>query len=71
MQIQDKKEMSDVSRENWSAEKLAEEGANEQPDEILRKILRGNAEKGNADERDVAGSVDSDKTPRGREESKK
>lgn len=70
MQKQNEEEMPDVSRQNWSVEKLAEEGANEQADEILRKVLRGNEAKGNADKRDVAGSVDSDETPQGREENK-
>ncbi len=71
MQKQNEEKMPDVSRQNWSAEKLAEESANEQPDEILRKVLRGNEEKGNADQRDIAGSANSDETPRGREEIKK
>lgn len=60
----------DVKREDWSAENISEESANDQSDEILRKVLRGDESKGDPDERDVAGAVESADTPHGREEIK-
>lgn len=60
----------DVKRENWSAENISEEAANEQSDDILRKVLRGDESKGDPDKRDIAGGVESADTPQGNEESK-
>ena len=51
----------DVMREDWSAEKISEEAANEQPDDTLRQMLRGDETIGNLDESDVAGGVESEK----------
>lgn len=59
-----------VKREGWEAETISEESANDQPDEIFRKVLRGDESKGDPDERDVAGAVQSEDTPHGREEIK-
>jgi len=39
-------------------------------DGILRQTLRGDESKGDADDRDVAGAVDFEDTPHGREETK-
>ncbi len=60
----------DVERDNWSVENISEEAANESSDEILRKILRGDETEGDADERDIAGGVESADTPHGSEEIK-
>lgn len=60
----------EAEREGWSAEELAEEASLQESDEITRQILRGDETKGDADERDVVGSVDSNETPHGRKEVK-
>jgi len=59
-----------VKRENWKVKEISEEGSNEMNDEVLRKTLRGD-DRGDADGRDIVGSVDSSETPQGREEAKK
>ncbi len=70
MQKQDEENIPNIERQGWNAEKIAEEAANQQPDEITRKILRGDESEGNPDERDIAGSAGSGETPQGREEQK-
>lgn len=55
---------------NWSSGKLGDEASLKDKDEIQREIRRGGENKGNADERDAAGSVRPDDTPQGREEAK-
>ncbi len=60
----------DVERDDWSAEKISEEAANESADDTVRKMLRGDETKGDADERDIAGGVESADTPQGSEEAK-
>ena len=55
---------------DWSSDKLGDEASLKDKDEIQREILRGGENKGNADDSDVAGSVSSDDTPHGREETK-
>jgi len=60
----------DVERDNWSAEKISEEAANEPADDTVRKILRGDETEGDADDRDIAGGVESADTPHGSEEAK-
>ena len=62
--------MPNVERQGWDVKKLNEEGSNQESDDTLRRTLRGNENKGNPDERDIVGSVDSDETPHGREETK-
>ena len=69
--MQSKEKVPNIKREGWDIQKLAEEATNEQPDDILRKTLRGNEKNGNGDELDIAGSVDSSETPQGREENKR
>ena len=69
--MQLKEKIPNIKREGWDIQKLAEEATNEQPDDILRKILRGNEKQGNGDELDIVGSVDSSETPQGREENKR
>ena len=68
--MQSKEKVPNIKREGWDIQKLAKEATNEQPDEILRKTLRGNENKINGDELDIVGSVDSNETPQGREENK-
>jgi hypothetical protein len=65
-------EKSNVKRDGWSADKISNEAANKEPDEVTREIARGSEQnKDNADDRDVAGSPETDETPHGREETKK
>ena len=61
----------DVEKQNWDAEQLAEESTNKPSDEIVREMKRGDETKGNADDRDVVGGVESEDTPHGREETKR
>ena len=70
MQKQDENKVPDVARENWNTEELTEESANEGSDETVRRVLRGEEEKGNPNDRDVAGASDFEDTPQGREENK-
>ncbi len=68
---QDQDKVPNVNREDWNVEELANESTNKPSDEIMREVLRGDETKGDADTRDVVGSVDSKDTPQGREETKK
>lgn len=60
----------DVKREGWSAKKLGEESSYDDTTENKRRLLRGNEETENAEEQDLAGSVDFLETPAGKEEMK-
>jgi hypothetical protein len=51
-------------------EEIGGQASNKDADEIKREILRGGETGEKADEKDNAGSVDSDETPHGREETK-
>jgi hypothetical protein len=55
---------------DWSSDQLGDEASLKDKDDIQREIRRGGENKGEADERDVAGSASSDDTPQGREEAK-
>ncbi len=68
MQKQDEEKTSNVERDGWDAETLSEESSNKDSDEILREIRRGDETKGDANERDIAGRVNSNETWQGREE---
>ena len=73
MENEEKENIPNIKKQGWKAEKIAEEATNKESDEITREMLRGDANTDkqiNADERDVVGSVDSDETPHGREETK-
>lgn len=70
MQNDDKENVPNIERQGWQSDEIAEEAANQKSDEITREILRGDETKGDPDERDIAGGVDSEDTPRGREEQK-
>ncbi len=61
----------DVEKQDWDVEQLAEESTNKPSDEIVREMKRGDETKGDADDRDVVGGVDSEDTPHGREETKR
>jgi len=62
--------MQTKEREDWDIKKLADEASQKDEDEIQRQTLRGDETEGNPDNRDNAGSVESDETPQGREEAK-
>lgn len=62
--------MQNKEREGWNIQKLGDEASQKDEDEIQRQTLRGDETKGNPDNRDNAGSVDSGETPHGREETK-
>jgi hypothetical protein len=67
----DKNEIPDVNREGLSIEQITDEATNKSSDETLRQVLRGDETKGDADDRDIVGGVNSNETPHGREEAKK
>ena len=56
--------------QGWNLEDIAGEASQKEADEIYRQGRRGNETEGDADQRDAAGSVDSNETWQGREESK-
>jgi len=51
-------------------ENITDEASHRDADGILRQTLRGDETKGDADDRDAAGSTKFEDTPHGREESK-
>ncbi len=55
----DKNEIPDVNREGLSIEQITDEATNKSSDETLRQVLRGDETKGDADDRDIIGSVSS------------
>ena len=57
-------------REGWDSKKLSDEASQKDGDEIQREMRRGDESEGSPDDRDVAGSVDSNETAHGREEAK-
>lgn len=59
-----------IQRGEWNVKEIVEEGANQHSDEVVRQVLREDDPKEQADGQDIAGSVDSDDTPQGREENK-
>lgn len=67
----DQEKVPEVKREGWNISEIAEESTNKSADEITREVMRGDESKGDADERDLVGGVDSNETPQGREEAKK
>lgn len=71
MKKDEKEKIEEVEKQDWNAEKVAEEATNKGDDEIMRQMLRGDETQGNPDDRDVAGSVDSSETAHGSEEAKK
>lgn len=71
MQNKDNEKVPNANRDDWNAEELSEQSVNEQPDETLRKVLRGDEAEGDADDRDVTGAATGNDTAHGREETKK
>lgn len=63
-------EQFEGSRAGWKADEVAREASQQDEDEIQRQINRGDETKGDPNERDIAGSADSNETPQGREEAK-
>src|SRR5215204_5713253 len=49
---------------------ITDEASHRDADGVLRQTLRGDETKGDADDRDVAGSTNFEDTPQGREETK-
>lgn len=71
MENKDGEKIPDVKRDGYSAEEISEEATNKEPDEVTREMNRGDEDnKSEADDRDVAGSANSNETPHGREETK-
>jgi hypothetical protein len=77
MQPPYQKEREGVSRteaagdqEGWDVQKLGDEASQKNVDEIQRETLRGDETKGDADDRDIAGNVNTNETWQGREEAK-
>lgn len=68
---QDQEKVPKVNRQGWNVDELTKESTNKSSDEMLREVLRGGETGENADNRDTVGSVKSEDTPQGREESKK
>ena len=68
--MQNKLEIPNYEIDGWNIREIAEQATNEFPDEILRKILRQDADKEAGDALDNAGSVESSETPQGSEENK-
>lgn len=71
MKKEESENIPNVERDGWQAENIVEESVNKNSDDTVREILRGDETKGNPDERDIAGSPESEDTPHGREEEKK
>ena len=67
----DQEKVPAVERQGWNVNDVSAESVNQSSDEITREILRGDETKGDADNRDMVGGVNSNETPQGREEAKK
>jgi len=63
-------EHEQIKREGWDAENISDEASQQDEDGIKRQFLRGDETRGDPDERDAAGVIDSADTPQGREETK-
>lgn len=68
MREKNDEEKSGVKRDNWSADKIADESSNKPSDEIVRETLRAGEEGENADDLDIVGANKRIDTPQGREE---
>lgn len=67
----DKEDVPNIQRESWEVKEIAEEGTNENSDDLVRKVLRDDENKNQGDKQDIVGSVDPNETPQGRIENKK
>lgn len=67
----EKREKSaDYPKGGWNIKELAAEASLTDEDQIQRQVLRDDESKGDPDERDLAGAIDADETPHGREDTK-
>ncbi len=64
---QNEENIPDVKREGWEAEELIEESANQESDEVVQKIVRGDKSDVEGDD-EIIDAPDFDDTPRGRQE---
>lgn len=55
---------------NLTSEEIAEQASKPDHEQIFRQPRRGDESKGEPDDRDIAGAVDHEDTPHGREEVK-
>lgn len=69
--LKENEEIPNVERQGWNAEEIADEASNKESDEIVRQMLRGDATKGDPDERDIAGATDFKNTSYGRKQTKR
>lgn len=67
---QDKLQDKSGKSTDISPEEIAEQASKPDHDQIFRQPKRGDESKGEPDDRDVAGAVDHEDTPHGREEIK-
>jgi hypothetical protein len=63
-------EQEKLDESKLTAEEIAEQASKPDLDQIFRQPRRGDESKGEPDDRDVAGAVDHEDTPHGREEIK-
>lgn len=63
-------EQTSSSRTKLTPEEIAEQASQPDEDQIFRQPRRGDESKGDPDDRDVAGALDHEDTPHGREERK-
>ncbi len=70
MQSEKSDKLRPAAKQGWAVKDLADEGSLTDEDQIQRQILRGDESKGDPDERDIAGAVEAQETPHGREETK-
>lgn len=71
MQAKEDEDAKSGSKQGWNIGKLTDEASLAGDDQIRRQALRGDETKGDADERDIGGSVDTKDTPHGREWTKR
>ena len=64
-------QIPDIEIDGWNAEQLAKEAANEEPDDIVRKIRRGKETVENLDKSDETGVPGFEGLKNEREQSKK
>lgn len=53
MKESEKKHIPELKKQGWSAREIIEQGANEESDEVVKKILHGDEEKGNEEKRSL------------------
>lgn len=68
---ENQEKIPNVEKDGWDAEELAEQATNEESDDIVRRMRRGDETVGNPDERDVAGVPDYEELKNKKEQAKK